>query len=449
MTAIPGHVGEVLETLAAAGHGAWCVGGCVRDSLSGRTPEDWDVTTSALPEETMAVFGARALPTGLRHGTVTVKTAGGPVEVTTYRIDGDYRDHRHPENVTFTRSLEEDLARRDFTVNAIAMDPDGALRDPFGGRADLRAGLIRCVGEPDRRFQEDGLRLMRALRFAAVLGYAIEERTARAIHENRFMLDRVSAERINAELRRLLTGPKAGDVLRQYPDVFCQFWPQLAPLVTLEQNTPWHCWGGWEHTVRTVEAVPPDPVLRLTMLLHDIGKPACRSTDEKGIDHFYGHPAVSARLADEMLRGLRFDNAARNRVVTLVSCHDVPIPCRERPIRRWLGRLGPEVFFQLLEVKRADGMGQAPALVKDRLALLDEMKTMAEELLSQSRCFSRRDLAVNGRDIIAAGVAPGPEVGRALDGLLELVVSGRAPNEREVLLHLLPARGPAPPSSAP
>lgn len=447
---IPAGARHILRTLTAAGWEAFLVGGCVRDLLRGVCPHDWDICTSARPEDTKRCFaGQRVVETGVKHGTVTVLEDGEPYEITTYRTEGPYSDSRRPDCVAFVSDLETDLARRDFTVNAIAMGLDGALRDPFGGRADLRAGLIRCVGEPDRRFQEDGLRLMRALRFAAVLGYAIEEGTARAIHENRFMLDRVSAERISSELRRLLAGPKAGDVLRQYPDVFCQFWPQLAPLVTLEQNTPWHCWGGWEHTVRAVEAVPPDPVLRLTMLLHDIGKPACRSTDENGIDHFYGHPAVSARLADEMLRELRFDNAARNRVVTLVSCHDVPIPCRERPIRRWLGRLGPEVFFQLLEVKRADGMGQAPALVKDRLALLDELKATAEELLSQGRCLSRRDLAVNGRDIIAAGVAPGPEVGRALDSLLELVVSGRAPNEREVLLRLLPARGPADPSSAP
>ena len=437
---IPAGARYILRTLTAAGWEAFLVGGCVRDLLRGVPPHDWDICTSARPEETKRCFaGRRMLETGARHGTVTVLEDGEPYEITTCRAEGPYSDGRRPDCVTFVSDLETDLARRDFTVNAIAMDPDGALRDPFGGRADLRAGLIRCVGEPDRRFQEDGLRLMRALRFAAVLGYAIEERTARAIHENRFMLDRVSAERINAELRRLLTGPKAGDVLRQYPDVFCQFWPQLAPLVTLEQNTPWHCWGGWEHTIHAVEAASADRILRLTMLLHDIGKPACKSTDENEIDHFYGHPAVSAKLADQMLRALKFDNKTRERVVTLVEHHDVQIPCRDRSIRKWLGRLGPETFFQLLEVKRADGMGQAYELVKDRLTELEKMKTKAKELVAQGQCFSLKNLAVNGQDVIAAGIVPGPEVGRVLEGLLERVFNGEVSNKRETLLKAINA----------
>ena len=319
-------------------------------------------------------------------------------------------------------------------MNAIAMGPGGSLRDPFGGMADIQTGLIRCVGEPAHRFQEDGLRVMRALRFAAVLGYGIEERTAQAIHENRHMLDHVAAERINVELCKLLVGANVGEILRQYPDVLCQFWPQLGPLVTLEQNNPWHCWGGWEHSIHAVEAAPADLILRLTMLLHDIGKPACKSTDENGIDHFYGHPAVSAKLADQMLRALKFDNKTRERVVTLVEHHDVQIPNRERYIRKWLGRLGPETFFQLLEVKRADGMGQAHELVKSRLSELEEMKAEAEEIIAQGQCFSLKNLAVNGRDVIAAGIAPGPEVGRVLDRLLEQVLSGEVPNEREALL---------------
>ena len=322
-------------------------------------------------------------------------------------------------------------------MNAIAMGLDGSLRDPFGGKADIETGLIRCAGEPDQRFQEDGLRVMRALRFGAVFGYEIEEKTTRAIHENRHMLEHVAAERINVELCKLLAGKSAGDILRQYPDVFCQFWPELEPLVTLEQNNPWHCWGGWEHTIHAVEAAPADLILRLAMLLHDIGKPSCKSTDENGIDHFYGHPAVSAKLADEMLRELKFDNKTRERVVTLVEHHDIQIPNRERSVRKWLGRLGPEAFFQLLEVKHADGMGQACELVKDRLVELEEMKAKAEEIVAQGQCFSLKDLAVNGRDVIAAGIAPGSEVGRILDELLEQVLNGEVPNEREMLLRLL------------
>ena len=429
---------SVLQILTNKGYEAYLVGGCVRDLIRGVVPHDWDICTSARPEETEACFaGRRIIKTGLKHGTITVLEEGEPYEITTYRTEGPYSDSRRPDYVEFISSLEADLARRDFTMNAIALGEDGGLRDPFGGAGDIRAGLIRCVGEPARRFQEDGLRVMRALRFGAVFGYEIEEKTAHAIHENRHMLEHVAAERINVELCKLLVGDKAGTILRRYPDVLCEFWPELGPLVTLEQNTPWHCWGGWEHTIHAVEAAPPDLVLRLTMLLHDIGKPRCKSTDENGVDHFYGHPAVSAKLADQMLRELKFDNRTRERVVTLVEHHDVQIPCRDRFIRKWLGRLGPETFFQLLEVKRADGMGQAYELVKDRLAQLEKIKAKAEEIVAQGQCFFLKDLAVNGWDVIAAGIAPGPEVGRVLNGLLGQVLNGLVPNNREALLSLI------------
>ena len=435
---IPSGAQKILRALTDAGYEAYLVGGCVRDLLRGVEPHDWDICTSARPEETERCFaGQRIIETGLKHGTVTVLMGGEPYEITTYRTEGPYSDSRRPDFVEFVSSLEADLARRDFTMNAIAMDLDSTLRDPFGGAADIQASLIRCVGEPAHRFQEDGLRVMRALRFAAVLGYEIEEMTTRAIHENRHMLEHVAAERINVELCKLLVGEETGNILRQYPDVFCQFWPQLGLLVTLEQNNPWHCWGGWEHTVHAVEATPADLILRLTMLLHDIGKPRCKSTDENGIDHFYGHPAVSAKLADEMLRSLKFDNKTWEQVVTLVEYHDVQIPNRECSIRKWLGRLGPEAFFQLLEVKRADGMGQAYELVKDRLAELEEMKSKAEEIVAQGQCFSLKDLAVNGRDVIAAGIEPGPEVGRVLNGLLDHVIGGETANNRDVLLELI------------
>ena len=435
---IPAGARQVLQTLTAAGHEAYLVGGCVRDLLRGVEPHDWDICTSALPEETESCFaGQRIIETGLKHGTVTVLMEGKPYETTTYRTGGPYSDRRRPDYVRFVPNLREDLARRDFTMNAIAMDLDGNLRDPFGGAEDIKCGLIRCVGEPDQRFQEDGLRVMRALRFGAAFGYAIEERTARAVHENRAMLDRVAAERINVELRKLLVGPNAGDVLRQYPDVFCRFWPELEPLAALEQHNPWHCWGGWEHTIHAVEAAPADVTLRLAMLLHDIGKPACKSTDEQGIDHFYGHPAVSAKLADEMLRALKFDNKTRGRVVLLVERHDAQLPPRSQVIRRWLNRLGPGAFFQLLEVKRADNMGQALEKVKNCLAELDVINSKAEQILAEGQCFTLKDLTVNGWDVVSAGIEPGPEVGQVLNGLLEQVLSGNVPNERSALLKLL------------
>lgn len=437
---IPDGARHILQLLDGAGHEAYLVGGCVRDLLRGAAPHDWDVCTSALPEETEQCFaGRRVVETGLKHGTVTVLEEGEPYEITTYRTEGPYSDNRRPDFVRFVPDLEEDLARRDFTMNAIAMDLRGNLRDPFGGTDDIKAGLIRCVGEPNERFREDGLRVMRALRFAAVLGYEVEEQTAQAVHENRAMLDRVAAERINTELCRLLAGKNAGDILRQYPDVFCQFWPQLEPLAALEQNNPWHCWGGWEHTIHAVEAVPADVTLRLAVLLHDIGKPACKSTDEKGIDHFYGHPAVSAQMADQMLRALKFDNKTRERVVLLVERHDAQLPPRSQVIRRWLSRLGPEAFFQLLEVKRADSMGQAPGKVQGRLAELEEIRGKAKQILAEGQCFTRKDLAVDGRDVIAAGIEPGPEVGRVLSALLERVLRGETANSREALLSLIPS----------
>ena len=436
---IPPKAQYILQALTGAGYEAYLVGGCVRDLLRGVEPHDWDICTSARPEETERCFvGHRIIETGLKHGTVTVLEDGEPYEITTYRTEGPYSDSRRPDYVTFVSSLEADLARRDFTMNAIALKLDGSLQDPFGGTEDIKYGVIRCVGDPACRFQEDGLRIMRALRFGASFGYKIEEKTAQAIRAYQKVLRHVAVERIQVELCKLLTGRWAGAILRHYPDVLCQFWPQLRPLVELEQNNPWHCWGGWEHTICALEAVPADLPLRLAVLLHDIGKPGCKSTDETGVDHFYGHAEAGAELADGMLRTLKFDNKTRERVVILVKRHDLPLS--EYSIRRWLGRLGAETFFQLLEVKRADSLGQNSSMVKDRLAELDEIKAKAEEILAQQECLSLRGLEVNGKDVLEAGIAPGPEVGQVLNGLLEQVLSGAVPNEREALLARIPHR---------
>lgn len=424
---------HILQTLADAGHEAWLVGGCVRDLLRGVAPHDWDICTSARPEQTGDCFaGHKVVETGLKHGTVTVLEGGEPYEITSYRAEGPYSDGRRPDFVRFVPDLKEDLARRDFTMNAIALGLDGTLQDPFGGAEDIRNRLIRCVGEPVRRFQEDGLRVMRALRFAAVLGYHIEERTAQAVHGSCAMLKRVAAERIHVELAKLLAGPAAGGVLRQYPDVLCVFWPQLGPLAEMEQNNPW----GWEHTVRAVEAAPAELTLRLAMLLHDAGKPSCRPTGGQGIGHFYGHPGAGADMADQMLRTLKFENAVRRRVVTLVEHHDAPLALQDKAVRRWLGRLGPEAFFQLLEVKRADILGQNPQRRGNRLEELAELRARAERITAEGQCLTLKGLAVNGQDVIAVGGRPGPEVGRVLKALLDRVLDGEAPNEREALLEL-------------
>lgn len=432
---IPENVQAVLKTLEAAGHEAWCVGGCVRDALSGRRPEDWDAAASALPEETMALFGSRAEPTGLQHGTVTVKTEGGPVEVTTYRIDGAYLDHRRPESVAFTRSVDEDLARRDFTVNAMALNLRGELRDPFGGREDLCRGLLRCVGDPDRRFQEDALRILRGLRFAAALGFAIEPGTAAALRRNREGLRDIAPERIQVEFFKLLPGETAAAVLREYPEVFGVFWPELLAMVGFDQRNRHHCHDVWEHTLHALDAVPGDLVLRCTTLLHDVGKPACFTLDEAGVGHFYGHPAISRELADRMLRRLKCAAGFRETVVRLVEWHDRDIPRTDKAIRRALRILGEEDLRRLILVKRADNLGQAPAY-RGRQEELDKAEAILDRLLEEDACFSLKQLAVNGRDLLALGLS-GPAVGAALEELLGRVVDGALPNRREALLAYL------------
>ena len=429
---IPGPVREILETLETAGHRAWCVGGCIRDALLGQTPKDWDVTTAARPEETMALFGDRAVPTGLRHGTVTVKTATGGVEVTTLRRDGIYRDHRRPESVTFTDSLEKDLRRRDFTVNAMAADLAGNLRDPLGGRADLAAGVLRCVGNPDRRFGEDALRILRGLRFASQLGFALHPDTAAAVHRNRTLLGDIAPERIWTELKKLVTGDRAAEVLRDYPDVVGVFWPELLPMVGLDQRNRHHCYDVWEHTLHALAAVKPEVELRLTMLLHDIGKPNCYTMDEKGQGHFYGHPAESARLVETMLRRLRADTATTETVVRLVAWHDRNIP-RTRPgVARALAELGEGDLRRLLDVKRADNLAQAPAC-RAMQGEIDKAERILNQLLEENACVSLRQLAVNGRDLLALGLS-GPAVGAALQKLLDAVLEETLPNERAALL---------------
>ena len=329
---IPAFARDILQTLEGAGHEAYCVGGCVRDTLLGRTPGDWDITTSARPEETLALFGADALPTGLRHGTVTVRRPDGCAEVTTFRRDGDYTDHRHPESVAFTDSLTEDLARRDFTVNAMALSLRGELRDPFHGREDLAAGRIRCVGEPARRFGEDALRILRGLRFAAVLGFAIEPETAAALSAAREDLRAIAPERIFTEVRKLLAAERPSAVLREFPEVFGVFWPELLPMLGYDQRNFHHCYDLWEHTLHALDAVPGEEALRFAALFHDVGKPDCFSLDAGGVGHFYGHAAKSAQLADAMLARLRAPNAPERRSRSSSGGTTRPSPASRRRI---------------------------------------------------------------------------------------------------------------------
>ncbi|HIQ72476.1 MAG TPA: HD domain-containing protein [Candidatus Onthenecus intestinigallinarum] len=434
MYEIPAGARTVLSRLHAADFEAYLVGGCVRDLLRGVEPHDWDICTDALPEEVERCLAkCRIVETGLRHGTVTVLAQGEGYEVTTYRTDGTYSDGRRPDSVSFVRDLTQDLARRDFTMNAIAMGLDGALRDPFGGQADIRARVVRCVGDPKRRFHEDGLRVMRALRFASTLGYGIAPDTAREIHAQRDMLRCVAPERIRVELGKLLTGPSAGSILRAYADVLCVFWPELACMQDVEQRNPWRLYDVFEHAVRAVECAPQDEALRLTMLLHDIGKPRRMTVDAAGATHFYRHPEESAAMADAMLRRLKYDNATREQVVELIACHGAELSPAPRTVRRWLARLGSERFFQLLEVQRADALAQNPERARARLDALPEIARCARACIDAGACLSLRGLAVGGRDILALGVS-GPAVGAVLRALLDRVIDGELPNDRETLL---------------
>ena len=434
---VPAHAARALEALEAAGWESWAVGGCVRDALLGLSPHDWDLCTAAAPEQVLACFaGKRLLETGRKHGTVTLLTPDGPLEITTFRRDGAYTDRRHPDGVEFVARLEEDLARRDFTVNAMAYHPRRGLRDPFGGREDLDAGILRCVGDAAARFREDPLRILRGLRFAARLGFRLEASTAAAARRDRALLATVSAERVLEELLGILCAPGAGRVLLEYPEILFAVLPELAPMEGFQQHRPeYHCWDVWGHTARAVEAAVPEPAVRLAMLFHDSGKPATFSLDpETGRGRFYGHPAEGARIAEAALTRLRCAGALRRDVVCLVENHEMRTGHTRRALRRLLARMGEENLLRLLDVRRADAAAHAPAARERLLALAAEDAAAVAALLSEPRCLSVKDLAVGGGDLLALGMAPGPALGRVLASLLEKVLDEELPNQRPALL---------------
>ena len=427
--------GQAIARLEERGYETCVVGGCVRDALLGHIPHDWDIGTSALPEETMRCFaGCTVIETGVRHGTVTVVLDGEPLEITTYRVETGYTDGRHPDRVEFVRRLADDLSRRDFTINAMAYHPARGLTDLFGGREDLAAGIIRCVGTPSRRLREDALRILRGLRFAACCGFSVEPDTARAMRQEQGRLREIAAERVKGELDRLVTGRDAARVLREFAEVVGTVLPEIVPMRGFPQNNPHHCWDIWEHTLHAVEASEPDLLVRWAILFHDSGKALTYTEDENGVGHFRGHPAVSERLADRAMRRLRFDTDMRERVCRLVKLHDIPAENDPRFVRRWLNRLGEEDFRRLLQIKRADTLAQNPFYQPPRLELLRGLEETLRTVLRERDCFRMRDLAVNGNDLLAAGVPEGPAVGAALRFFLDNVIEGRLPNEKAALL---------------
>lgn len=440
---LPENISRALDMLESAGHEAWVVGGCVRDSLMGIIPHDYDITTSALPTETEQVFaGYRLIETGLKHGTVTVLADGSPIEITTYRVDGEYRDSRRPERVTFTRNIRDDVSRRDFTMNGIAYNPKQGYFDEFGGAEDIKAGVIRCIGKPEKRFREDALRILRGLRFSASLGFEIEENTARAMHDTRELLNKISAERVFSELCGLLTGRNSHRnifrVLTEFRDIAAVIIPEFRECTGFVQHSRFHRFDVYEHCVMSAQKaaeISADSECRLpltlAMLLHDIGKPQRFTLGEDGEGHFYGHAAVSADIAEDILRRLKCSNALRERVCTIVRYHDVPLSDTDKSVRRLLRKYGLETVRDICLAHICDDSAKTPECAGrcgEWCAVLSRA-----EALAPSCCLTLKDLAVDGK-ALSGLMEPSPEMGKTLKFLLDEVINGNFPNEREFLL---------------
>ena len=431
---LPEKVHQIITTLQKHGYEAYAVGGCVRDSILGREPDDWDITTSAAPLETKALF-ERTFDTGIEHGTITVLIGKEGFEVTTYRIDGEYEDSRHPKQVEFTRNLREDLLRRDFTINAMAYNEQDGLVDIFGGIEDLRNKTIRCVGNAMERFSEDALRILRAVRFSAQLGFEIEEETQKAIRVLAPNLRNISAERIQVELIKLLVS--------LHPEKIRDAWelgitnvimPEFDEIMKTEQETPHHYLNVGEHTICALQNIEADKVLRLTMLFHDIGKPIKKTIDENGRAHFKGHDLLSEQMTKDILHRLKFDNDTLRKVSKLVLYHDYRMPAQARNVRRAMNKIGEDLFPYYMKVRRADTVAQSTYKQAEKFENLDAIEALYEDILVKKQCVSLKELAVTGKDLIAAGIQPGPEIGRILNELLEMVIEEPELNKKEILL---------------
>lgn len=434
---LPEKVKCIIDTLTDAGFEAYAVGGCVRDSILGRTPGDWDITTSAAPHQVKHLF-AKTVDTGIQHGTVTVLEGKEGFEVTTYRIDGEYQDKRHPKEVIFTQNLIEDLKRRDFTINAMAYNETEGLIDVFGGIEDLKKKVIRCVGSPEDRFTEDALRMMRAVRFAAQLGFTIEKRTKEAISKLSSNLAQISAERIQVELVKLLVSDHPEQMRTVYETGMSQvFLPEFDQMMETPQNNLYHCYNVGEHSIVAMQNIRKDKILRLTMLLHDVAKPVCCKVDQEGIYHFYGHPSEGAKMAKEILKRLKFDNETIDRVSALVLWHDDRPTLRESSVRRAIHRIGLEQYPALFEVKRADALAKNQYKRQEKLGFIDLYEHLYQEIMDKRQCLTLKELAVTGNDLIAIGMKPGKGIGEMLNRLLMHVLEHPEDNTTEILLNLV------------
>lgn len=433
---IPEYARIAMKTLNDNGFEAFVVGGCVRDSIMGKTANDWDMTTSATPEEALEVFkDFRTIPTGIKHGTITVLIDKQPLEITTFRIDGEYTDNRRPDSVSFTRNIENDLSRRDFTVNAMAYNENDGIVDLFGGMSDIENKIIRCVGDPDKRFNEDALRIMRAIRFSATLGFEIEEKTADSIRRNKHLLKNIAPERIRVELEKLLSGDDAEKILLDFSDVIFEIIPELKKTSGVKQNCPYHIYNVWEHIVKSVAVSEKNKYIRLAMLLHDIAKPDMKTTDEKGRDHFKGHASVSADTAFEILKRLRYDNKTISTVTKLIFHHDDRLYNSPQNIKKHASKYGFEFLYLLDKVSRADILAQTPEMA-DRLSLCDNYVDELRNLEKEKPCLKISDLKIDGNDLISLGYK-GKEIGNILEKILEKILKNELRNSKKDIIRFL------------
>lgn len=434
---IPMAARYILYSLYNHAGDAYVVGGCVRDSLLGKQPHDWDICTAAKPGEVlevMAEHGVRTIETGLKHGTITAIIGDESYEITTFRVDGKYSDNRRPDHVEFVSDIIEDLSRRDFTINAMAYSNLSGLIDPWGGYGDLDNKLIRCVRNPDDRFREDALRIMRALRFAATYGFKIEEKTAAAIHRNKNLLKNIAAERIQSELTKMLCGKGVLDILLEYSDVMAVIIPELEPCIGFDQNNRFHIYTVYDHIAHAVNNFKgTDISIKMALLLHDIGKPHCYTEDHNG-GHFHGHGVVSHRMARDVMERLRFDNKTKEEVLTLVLYHDAEIHPSVKAVRRWLNKIGPEMFSKLIEVRFADMYAHADVNRDERVDKYFSVLKITDDIVDEQQCFSIKDLAINGYVIMELGVESGPMIGKILSHLLDKVLDGEIENDCDELV---------------
>lgn len=436
MITLPIPVQTAFHLLEQNNYECFIVGGCVRDYLLKQAPKDIDITTNASPQTVMQIFHQyKIIETGLKHGTVTVIIESMPLEITTYRIDGTYTDNRRPDTISYTNSITDDLARRDFTMNAIAYNPHVGFIDPFNGSIDIQNKIIRTVGNSKKRFDEDALRILRGLRFSSTLGFTIETKTFQAMHDTKQLLQGISAERIYIEFGKALLGKDVKRCFLQSAHIWGEVIPEIIPMIGFKQNNPHHIYDVFTHTMIAVENTATTLPLRITAFFHDIGKPDTYTIDEKGIGHFYGHPEVSARMTRDILNRLKCDTHTKESVLTLIQYHDATIIQKKKNIKRWLAKISPDLFFDLLIIKKADNSAQNPEFLIPQ-ETFDTLKDIALEIIENQECFNLRDLALNGNDLIKRGYT-GKEIGLTLQHLLKMVIDDQIENEKTALLNAL------------